>query len=396
VRRKFSGLKSVASSERQFLDRLVELFRQDGWEESKESTAAGKKKVDLTISRGDILYVVALKVSSDGRRKNLVAFLAQAILEARAAAQASGTGAVPLAVVAAPLIPRSILEELMSFLAGVAPDAAVGILDLEGLQRFVGPGLEKLTLVPTRSLRARKLRVPDSANLFSDLNQWMLKVLLAPLIPEALLHAPRSEYRNATELAEIARVSIMSAFRFVRQLDQEGFLDKDSETLRLVRKLELMRRWQATYLRSAPELPLCWIDGAQNESRLKAALSAYNGPTSVEQHEDPRTCLAVFAAAESLGFGRVPGTLPSFYLASLDRAVLSSMGLSPDGAEYRPDLLVRVPTFRKSVFRAAVTRDRVPVADIIQVWLDVSSQPERGEAQASEISQRALAQVFNE
>ena len=100
----------------------------------------------------------------------------------------------------------------------------------------------------------------------------------------------------------------------------------------------------------------------------------------------------VFAAAESLGFGRVPGTLPSFYLASLDRAVLSSMGLSPDGAEYRPDLLVRVPSFRRSVFRAAVIRDRVPVSDIIQVWLDLSSQPERGEAQASEISQHALAQ----
>jgi hypothetical protein len=396
MRRRLSDLKSVAYSEIQFLDRLVELFRQDEWEVKREWISPGKKKVDLAISRGDLFYIVALKVSSEGRRDRLVALLAQAILEARAAAQASGSQAVPLAVVAAPLIPLSAVEELMSFLAGVAPDAAVGIIDLEGFRRFLGPGLEKLTAVPPRGARSRKLRVPDSANLFSGLNQWMLKVLLAPLIPEDLLRAPRGEYRNATDLAEAADVSVMSAFRFVRQLEQEGFLDNDSEMLRLVRTQELMRRWQATYLRSAPELPLCWIDGVQNECRLPAALSAYNGPTIVEQREAPRACLAVFAAAESLGYGRVAGTLPSFYLASLDRAVLSSMGLSPDGAEYRPDLFVRVPIFRKSVLRAAVTRDRVPVADIIQVWLDVSSQPDRGEAQASEISQRALAQIFTE
>jgi hypothetical protein len=337
-----------------------------------------------------------LKVCSEGRRDRLVALLAQAILEARAAAQASGSQAVPLAVVAAPAIPRSAVDGLMSFRAEVAPDATVGIFDLEGLRRFVGPGLENLVAVPTRAARSEKLRVPDSANLFSDLNQWMLKVLLAPLVSEELLQAPRGEYRNANDLAEAAEVSVMSAFRFVRQLRQEGFLDNDSELLRLVRKQELMRRWQATYLRSGPELPLWWMDRVQNECRLPAALSVYNGPTSVRQRTAPRACLGSFAAAEFLGFGHVPKILPNFYLESLDRAVLGSLGLSPDDIEYRPDVFVRVPAFRESVFLAAVTHDRVPVADIIQVWLDVSSQTDRGEAQATEISQRALAQIFNE
>ena len=49
--------------------------------------------------------------------------------------------------------------------------------------------------------------LPESAPLFSDLNQWMLKILLAPpLIPEGFLLAPRERYRNASQLAEAAGV----------------------------------------------------------------------------------------------------------------------------------------------------------------------------------------------
>ena len=51
----------------------------------------------------------------------------------------------------------------------------------------------------------------------------MLKVLLAPEVPEELLSAPREQYRNASQLAEAAQVSVMSAFRFVQQLQVEGY-----------------------------------------------------------------------------------------------------------------------------------------------------------------------------
>jgi hypothetical protein len=80
----------------------------------------------------------------------------------------------------------------------------------------------------------------------------------------------------------------------------------------------------------------------------------------------------------------------------LARDVSNRMGLSPEGAEQKPDVYVRVPAFRESVFRAAVVRDGVPVADILQVWLDVGSHPARGEAQSEEIRHRALARIFEE
>jgi hypothetical protein len=87
---------------------------------------------------------------------------------------------------------------------------------------------------------------------------------------------------------------------------------------------------------------------------------------------------------------------PSFYLESLDRDVLARMGFSPDGAEFRPDLFVRQPVFRKSVFKAAVTRDGILVSDIIQIWLDITSPPGRDKVLADEIRKWALAQIFTE
>jgi len=110
----------------------------------------------------------------------------------------------------------------------------------------------------------------------------------------------------------------------------------------------------------------------------------------------PRACLGLFEAAESLGYGNVSGVPAHFYLENLDRAVLGRLGLSPEGAEYRPDVYVRVPAFRESVSRVAVVRDGLQVADIIQVWLDVSSQKAQGDALAKEICRRALAPTLNE
>ena len=219
-------------------------------------------------------------------------------------------------------------------------------------------------------------------------------MLLAPLVSEDLLEAPRGEYRNASDLAEAAQVSVMSAFRFVRQLERDGFLDKESDFLRLVQREELMRRWQAAYLRPIPEMPLVWNDPASNKNQVLAALRAFKGESS--SGSAPFACLCISAAAECLGFEPAQRVPPSFYLESPDREVLSRMGFSPDGAEFRPDLFVRAPVFRKSVFRAAVTRDGILVSDIIQIWLDITSPPARDRELADEIRQRALAQIFAE
>lgn len=373
---------------------VADLFRQNGWEVKKESMLADE--ADLVITQGDQRYIVEMKSSSEGRPDRLIPLLSQAILQARMFAHASHEPAMPLAIVAAPTISSRAANNVLSFLAQFAPDTAAGILDSEGFRHFVGRGLEKLNAAPPRRTHRQKLTSPESAYLFSDLNQWMLKVLLAPFVPEDLLQAPRGEYRNASELAGAAEVSVMSAFRFVRQLRKEGFLKENDEPLRLVRRKDLMRRWQAAHLRSTPEAPLRWMLPVNSDRQLPAALHSYILQPNVQREPAPRACLGLFAAADYLGFGFVHGIPQSFYLESLDRDVIRRMGLSPEGAEHRADVYVRAPSFRESVFRAAVLREGVPITDILQVWLDVGSHPARGKEQAEEIRRRVLAPIFKE
>ena len=108
---------------------------------------------------------------------------------------------------------------------------------------FRGPNLDDLNAEPPLlSPAVRSGVVRQSRHLFSALNQWMLKVLLAPELPEHLLSAPRGRYRNASQLARAAQVSVMSAFRFVQQLQEEGYLHESASSLELVRRQHLFVR----------------------------------------------------------------------------------------------------------------------------------------------------------
>jgi hypothetical protein len=374
-----------SEAESRFVDRLKDAFQRSGWRVDANLRAADRQ-ADMAVSKHSHRYLIELKAASEGRRDRLVPLLAQAILEAQAIAKASSKPAMPLAIVAAPRIAAPVLAHLEQFVADNAPDVAAGFMDDEGLLRFCGASLHEL------NQRLKKMALPESGQLFSDLNQWMLKVLLAPEIPAEMLAAPRRNYRNAAQLAEAADVSLMSAFRFIRQLRQEGFLDEEDEEFRLVRREELMRRWQAVYLRSVVELPMRWIVRGGSEQRLQDALRLHRASNSGK----PRACLGLFAAANALGKGFVNGVKPHLYVEKPDAAFLKSLGLSSEGAEHTPDVLVRIPLFRKSVFRAAVESDDVPVSDILQVWLDVSAFPARGAEQADELRQSVLAPIFKE
>ena len=56
----------------------------------------------------------------------------------------------------------------------------------------------------------------------------------------------------------------------------------------------------------------------------------------------------------------------------------------------QPDLLLPVARWPESLFRAAVDVKGVPVADVVQCWLDVSGGPARGAEQAAFIWRRGL------
>lgn len=390
----------------QFESLLADLFRRAGWHVVRQpERRSDEMQAALFVDAGNKKYVIDCKSSAEGRRDRLIPLLSQAILMAQAVAQRFSEPAVPVAVVAAGRIPDSVAEQVKQFAVEHAPEVGVGVIDSEGLRAFAGHGLEALnaerSISPDMALSARSR---PSLHLFSDLNQWMLKILLSANIPESLMSAPRGRYENASQLAQAAGVSVMSAFRLVRELSEQGFLDERAGWLRIVRIEELMHRWLAASQSNGNEIPLRWIIPG-NKGQLSAAIQSY--VSEVGEHvagrrkpqgrlvrPAPRICFGLFAAAEQHGIGFVQGVQPHVYMERLDAEVLRSLGLSSENADRSADVFVRVPKSKEAVFRASVQRDRLPVSDILQVWLDVANHPVRGKEQAEQIWKRILAPGF--
>ena len=356
---------------------LVQLFRDDGWKVVRPSHSGR-----LDVRRGAAAYVVVVKAASEGRSDRLIPLWSQACLQAL---RAAGANHPALAVVAAPRVASQVAEQVLKFAAEYAPDAAAGVIDFEGLRRFQGPHLEGLDRsVPESSLSRLKPR-HEQVDLFSDLNQWMLKVLLAPELPDRLLAAPRGQYRNASQLARAANVSVMSAFRAVQQLQREGYLHESSPYLRLVRREELFRRWQASAAQRIREIPMQFLLNRDPRVELRNILNS------------GRACLGLFAAANALKLGFVDGVPPHVYLQRLGPSnVAAWKNLVPAAQGAVPDLILRQARAPQSIFRGSVRVDDQSVSDVLQVWLDVSAHPSRGKEQADLIRRRVLEPVIEE
>jgi hypothetical protein len=344
--------------------------------------------------------VVELKRASEGRKDRVIPLLSQAALEAAHYSRVVPGHPIPVAIVGANRISDSVAEQAVQFLRERAPEVAIGVLDLEGLRLFAGHGLEELSSArrPQSALAPSKARAPE---LFSDLNQWMLKVLLAPRIPEPHLSAPRAPYQGASQLSKAAGVSMMSAFRFVEEFSKEGFVESISGALQVVRLRELMNRWAAASQRRVLEIPMRWVLH-RGKKALGNALRSYQSdqlmPSSNSSDQDSwpevRLCLGLFEAADALGVGFVHGVKPYLYLDRLNSEMMKEVGLSGNVEEKEADLFVRIPGNRESVFRGVVRKDGVSVSDILQVWLDVSQHPSRGKEQADLIWRKILAPAF--
>lgn len=357
---------------------LAEALSSNGW--SLRRPKGPGHVPDFVIERGRVSYAVEIKFAPEGRVDRLVPLWSQALLQV---SQVTAEQRSCLAVVVAPRIAERSAQKVLEFAAEFAPHAGAGVMDLSGFRRFRGPHLEGLDSDPDIAQRVLPTARRRPANLFSDLNQWMLKVLLAPEVPAELLAAPRDQYSNATTLAAAAGVSVMTAFRFVEQLRAEGYLDDSGGRLDVVRRENLFDRWRSATARRAKEAPMRLLLGGEPLEQAARAL------------QEQRACLGMFAAAEALGFGFVRGVPPYVYTGKIEEA-LAALGERWVPAERgeAPDLILRQPAAVKSVFRGAVSVGSLPATDIIQTWLDVSTHPTRGPEQADLIRKRVLYRVL--
>ena len=393
----------MASSDRHFgvtLERIVgDVFRKAGWKVRRQ-VPAGDIRADILADADGRQYLVEVKSLSEGRRDRLIPLLAQAILQARTAAAKCPRPTVPVAVVGSSRVSISVAEEARRFAARHAPEVGAGVVDAEGLRVFTGHGLERFNASLTPRVAAAVTPRAKPTQLFSDLNQWMLKILVGQTLPQSSMRVPKGDFRNASQLAAAANVSIMSAVRFVRRLEDEGFLDERKNCIKLVRVDELFERWVSANREAYAQFPARWIIERSRE-QLYASLAEYSGDgndlstpkgrgANRTVRAKVRCCLGLFGAADALGFGFVRGVPPYIWLERLDPEVLRRFGLKADDSPSPPDVYVRVPSNREAVFRAATAVDGVPVSDVLQIWLDVSTHPARGRAQADVLRKRAL------
>lgn len=365
------------------INQIADLFRSHGW--AVESPRASKVgQASLSVRKGADQYAIEVKPASEGRADRVVALLAQAILQANHHASLL-PGARSLAMVHVNRATHSLLEKVAEFRSRYAPEVAIGIVSEEGTQFFVGAGLESMNVKPIRgpaggTTRGQPRKV---SNLFSDLNQWLLKVLLAPEIPPDLLGGPRGEYRTLSDLAKAADVSVMSASRFIRRLREEGFVDESGPTLRLVRREALFHRWQSASMHSSPELRMCFVIPGAEQQQLRKLIS------------NREMCLGLFAAAEQLKLGHVSGVPPYVYVRRLSPIPKPGWsGLVPAAVGEQPDVILKQALTPESIFRGAVMADGMRVSDVLQLWLDTSAHPSRGAEQADFLSRTVLAEVL--
>ena len=385
--------------EQEYESQLVQMLQNSGWEVFRQHRFVGE--ADLIIKKGALEYAAKLKRAAESRRDRVVPLLAEAILQAQVHAR-QHPQARALAVIASPHLSSAVVDQALEFQRDYAPDVAVGFFDDRGFRLFQAPGLESLN--SSRSeVEHRKPGVSElqSYSIFSDLGQWMLKVILAQHIEPQFLSAPRRKIRNASELAMAAGVSQVSASRLVRQLEAEGFLDKYADQLELVRVQDLLEEWQAAERRAFKEIPCRWVIPGHGGKSLASALREYiasqspqDSPAIHADRRSPRVCLGLFAAADALGLGFVHGVPPVLYVERIEAELIQQLGISQERAS-QADVYLRIPAHKESVFRAAVEQKGILVSDALQVWLDVSNHPSRGKEQADRIRDQVLRPLLS-
>jgi hypothetical protein len=311
----------------------------------------------------------------------LESLLADSALRAQAHANRS-PNAEPLPVVFAPRLSAGMLERLERYAAQFLPGLRWGALDDQGTWHFPGLSVSKPPMRARRRTRGAGLPEHRQPSPFSDLGQWLAKVLLAAHIPKAWLQAPRESAFTLRQLAVNSEVSLHSAARWSSAMQNLGFLDSaaDSrnEPFRIHRVTEFLALWSATLRpRRVVEQPVRNLSGGGFDTVVTRLIQAQADPT-----------VGLLAACDRLGVGIVNGAPQHVYLDNWSPSLLSQCGLAlaPAGGDY--DMVLRQPSAPESLRRGRVQAQGVWCADLLQCYVDVLHYPVRGSEQAKAIWER--------
>ena len=130
---------------------------------------------------------------------------------------------------------------------------------------------------------------------------------------------------------------------------------------------------------------MCFLIPGARHAQLRKLLSHH------------QACLGLFEAADLLGLGHVSGVPPYVYVSRISQPERQAWKeLAPAAPGEQPHVIVKQALAPQSLFRGAVMKDEMRVADVLQVWLDVSSHPSRGAEQAELLRRKVLQGIIGE
>lgn len=321
-------------------------------------------------------FVIRIMQVGSRRIDEVLGALARAILEARHAAEQAG--GEPVAAVWVPKVGARMADQAQAFLARYAPEAGWLLADAAGGLRLSVPALG-LDLRRKPRAGATEPRRTDSG-LFSDLSQWLLKIILLRDAPEAWWAGPRPSLESTSELAGAAQVSLAKAYRFVATMSAAGYLRQD-DGLQLARLDDLFESWFVHHRLHPPHgLPVRCLYGPPGGVEGLA-----RGKLSPDHY-----AVAGLHACRCLGLLHAPlGRLEVHALGDLE-ALLRDGDLEPCDARDADFVLLRGRA-PESVRRGRLSVGGLSVVDPLQAALDAVVHEARGREQADYLRERIMA-----
>lgn len=287
-----------------------------------------------------------------------------------------------LALVSAPEVTRAVETQLEKFVAEHASERAWGFVDDAGDARLVIPEYDlderkRNVIVEAGAARIALTTHPGSVtvgrnqSLFTDLNQWLLKVLILNHAPPEVWDRPRLELRGPADLSRTDWVDVSQgkAYQFAHTLKDMGYLVWKRGTFRLVEVENLLNSWLAVARSQRPfRTPVRSLLGDDVRRVFKSISST-------------QYALAGALAAEAYGLRHVSESIEEVYVFdAVDELVEEAMLEVCEDA--RAGFYLIRPTDRAAVERAVQKPADHTVVDLVQVALDASRRRARGQEQA--------------
>jgi hypothetical protein len=336
------------------------------WKARRGPSTTGAVDLELSGPRGAALQI-NVKQARDTRPDTVEGALARAVLQLQHLDIAE---TMPVVWLTVPRLGSKTVDRVRAFMAAHGPTMGWAVVAPNRSFAIEIPSLSLSQRSIESQATTRTLPASGSSALFTDLNCWLLKVLLLKDLGPELWTYSGGAIQTPIELMKAGAVSRITAYRFVRTFTEADYLRATPAGLQIVRREALVRAWRgATESAVVHATPVRWLLGR---------------PSRVEDVFDMgrmRYAITGFEACRRLGFLHANSKRTEVYVPDIERA-MKRLDLAPAGtAEADFHLLPAT----QSVERGARLVNGAMVVDVLQAAIDVDRNAARGREQSDYI-----------